>query len=218
MKKESSELSLWFIGPISVLMVLVFFAVIFFIFRPASIIPESFKNQSENLSFNDEEMGLFFSYSNKYLLREIYEGELEEDLIRAFYLINKKEYDELKNSTEPREGPPVINISIFRNPRDLSASDWVRLEPSLSNIVLIVGEVLSDTISNLPAVRYKTDGLYQANNVVISVNKLIFMFSGSFIDRNSEIYIDYYKLIESLKIEQKIQYIPEENVGEFPDM
>lgn len=129
-------------------------------------------------------------------------GEIPQEIevVKAYRIMNAKEKIELENSEGGREGPPVMQVTVFRNERNQSASMWVDTFPVFSNIGLVMGEVNRDAVvGGANAVRYTTDGLYLTENVVIASGDFIYHFTGSYLEEDSVIHQDFKSVIDSVR-------------------
>lgn len=165
------------------------------------------KEVSDNTTlYTNQELGLEFSYKDGpdgYVLEDITSliGEQQEgtEIVKAYRLINIQDKIELENSEDGREGPAIMTVMVFKNLKNQSASMWVDTFTTFSNLGLVIGSVDRDAVvGGANAVKYRTDGLYQNQNVVISSGGYIYLFSGSFMDENSDIFKDFNKLVDSI--------------------
>jgi len=132
----------------------------------------------------------------------------DADVLQVFRVINEREKIELDNSEVGREGPPTISLMVFENNKRLTASQWVDTNSRFSNINFLMGQVDRDAVvGGTNAVRYRTDGLYLNDNVVVAHGDYMYHFSGSFLEENSMIHLDFKRLIGS------VAFIP---VGSVP--
>lgn len=159
--------------------------------------------------FEDESIELAFDYpegSDGYVIDDIsaqVQAELpdsESDVLKVYRIMNAKEKVELENSESAREGPPTIQLMVFKNDLNQSASMWVEDFAFFSNIGLALGEVDRDAVvGGANAVRYTTDGLYLADNVVIAHGGYVYHFVGGYLEPNSVIHQDFNALIDSVR-------------------
>lgn len=170
------------------------------------------EREAEYETFIDTETGIKFEYKTSpdgYVVDDIsgsVGNEVEEvSVIKAWRVINAQEKIELEQSTVGREGPPTT-ILVFENTNKQSASMWVDSTPRYSNIGLAIGEVDRDAVvAGANAVRYRTDGLYQSDNIVIANGGYIYHLTGSYLEVNSDIHQDFDTLVDSF------EFIPTEN-------
>lgn len=157
-------------------------------------------------AFTDNTTGVTFEYKTapeEYVVDNMTEFIGNEvpgvTVIKAFRVMNAREKYELENSEVGREGPPTINLLVFENTNRQSASRWVDSVPQYSNIDLVIGEVDRDAVvGGANAVRYRTDGLYLSENVVVTHGGLIYHFTGSFLEEDSTIHNDFKRLVDSV--------------------
>lgn len=165
--------------------------------------------------FEDRSIEVAFDYpegTDGYVVDDLSQfiGEESQDIevVKVYRLMNEKEKFELENSEGGREGPPVIQLMVFKNDQNQSAGNWIDSFPAFSNINLLLGEVDSDVVvGGANAVSYTTDGLYMADNVVVASGDFIYHFIGSYHERDSLIHQDFRAIIDS------VRFIPGEGVG-----
>lgn len=154
------------------------------------------------------EFGVQFSYSSdEYEVRDprFESGNVDpNEQFVGGVILQEKQQEPVEPETE---GPPTISLFVFENDQRLSPSNWVDRYPDASHIPLVMGEVDRDAIlAGANAVRYRADGLYAQDVVVVAINSLIYVFSGAFISENSNIYRDYRVLLESVEFTPVRQY------------
>lgn len=173
--------------------------------QPDLVVDES----SETIAYDtvvDPVLGISFAYKtapNRYIVDDVTSSVREEsqgmEVVKALRIMNAREKHELENSEGGREGPPTIQLTVFENAKKQSANMWIDAHSNLSNIELLVGSIDRDAVvAGANAVRYKTDGLYQNENVVIAHGRYIYHFTGSFLEAESQIYKDFQRLIDSV--------------------
>lgn len=122
------------------------------------------------------------------------------EIVKVYRIMNTKEKIELENSEGGREGPPLIQLMVFRNDLNQSASMWVDAFPAFSNIGMVLGEAdRNSVVGGANAVQYTTDGLYVTDNVVIASGDFVYHFSGSYHERDSVIHQDFKALVDSIR-------------------
>ena len=155
----------------------------------------------------DQEVELAFEYRkgpDGYVLESIpVSGFPESSFIKGYQLMTQSDYDDLVASEAPREGPPTIQILVFKNEGNQSASNWVDEFSQFSNIGLALGEINRDaTLSGANAVHYKADGLYVSEVIVAASGGYIYMVSGAYIDEASIIRSDFEPFADSIEFIQ----------------
>ena len=174
--------------------------------------PEVSERDVHLSQFEDSSIEIAFDYpegEDGYVVDDLSDFIGEEsqgiEVVKVFRIINAKEKVELENSEGGREGPPTIQLMVFRNDRNQSASMWVDAFPTFSNINMVLGEVNRDAVvGGANAVRYTTDGLYVADNVVVANGDFIYHFIGSYFEPDSIIHQDFKAIINS------VRFIPKE--------
>ncbi|XKT74827.1 MAG: hypothetical protein ACJKTH_01945 [Patescibacteria group bacterium UBA2163] len=154
----------------------------------------------------DEEVAIAFSYRtnpNGYRLEEL-EFDAAPSLpdpgfVKGWNLILEQDYQELQESDVPREGPPTINVIVFKNPQQQSPQVWVQEHASFSNIGIINGELEEFTLNGQEAVRYMYDGLYMNDTIVVTYGEYVYMISGAYVNPQQTIRQDFHPFIDSIE-------------------
>lgn len=157
-------------------------------------------------TFTDREIGISFEYTTApdgYVIDDMSHavgvGPDGATPLRVYSIISKREKAELEASAEGREGPPTMQLAVYENTNNQSASVWVDAFPMSSYMNLVMGEVARDaTVGGADAVRYFSDGLYVSENVVVAKGDFIYHFSGGFLERESVIHTDFQTLMDSV--------------------
>jgi eight-cysteine-cluster-containing protein len=161
-----------------------------------------FKRGSEKwMRYQSEELGLVFEYREEpdgYLLQEIARGTEDPNFIKEYILTLKKDYEDLKNR-EGGEGPPTINVFVFKNTEKQWPQAWADDHRGVSNIGLKQGNAIETAVAGAKAIRYNSDGLYLSDNVVIAHDKYIFVISGAYLEEDSIIRNDFEPFLNSIK-------------------
>lgn len=148
----------------------------------------------------DTTLGFAFEYPKTpygYILEDISFKNVSAQFVRGFMLTEKAEYDALQNTPEVREGPPTIQIHVYKNALNQSSAVWAmkNANESLSN--LVSGEVKEVVVAGANAVEYSADGLY-ANRVFVAAHGgYVYVLIGSYQDVASQIYQDFNSLVSS---------------------
>jgi hypothetical protein len=161
------------------------------------------KGNEEWASVNADAFALAFDYRvspDGYVVFEPPIEEADEFFEKAFILIQQDDYAELQASTEPREGPPTINLLVFKNPEGLSAAEWVISESDVSSFGLTIGDLAETTVSGGDAVRFTIDGLYRGDVVVTAHGDRIFFFSGAYLEEGSPIHLDFSEILDTIRL------------------
>lgn len=153
-----------------------------------------------------ENLGLSFEYKTTpdgYTVDDLtsFIGEQPEDInVHAVYrVINAREKAEIEASEGGREGPPTINVVVFSNEQNLTASQWVDAFPLYSNIDFALGTVDRDAVvGGANAVHYLTDGLYQGDTFVVAHGGRIYQFIGLYLEVQDVIHSDFLNLVDSV--------------------
>ena len=152
--------------------------------------------------YKDAVSGLTFSYragSDAYILLEQDSNDITaETHVKTVTLMRLNEYEEVLASTEPREGPPAIQLHVFENPNQLSPNAWAEEYLAYSNFNLIIGDSEETTVSGAEAITYRADGLYVSENYVVVHGDNAYVLTGQFLDESSDIRQDFAELVSSI--------------------
>ncbi|MEX0919291.1 MAG: hypothetical protein WDZ64_00895 [Parcubacteria group bacterium] len=156
--------------------------------------------------YTNGEFGFSFEYRaspDGYLLQEpTFNPDFNEGLLKVVTLINEEEYNSIiRGERDGGEGPPVIDIFVFDNSRDLTLAEWIEVYPQYSNITLILEALEETTFAGTPALSYTADGLYASRNIVFSHRGNIFLITGQFMDRGEGIYRDFDTVLSTFELE-----------------
>jgi len=160
------------------------------------------KGEEAWFRYDGNELGFSFEYRvspDGYMFSEG-AGQGTPDLLKVLTLTNGADAQELSESTDAREGPPVIRISVFDNGVDTQVADWVDQKSSISNIGLAKLNPSQFVIQGADAaVRYEVDGLYRGDTIVIANSDKIYLLVGEYMDIDSSIRRDFETLVDSLE-------------------
>ena len=158
---------------------------------------ESPEGQKAVYSKND--IGLQFEYPAGpagYVVEERMPVDLGTGLTRVIILTRTE--DSTKTPPEGGEGPPVIAISVFENPKKQFARTWADENMQYSNINLAQGDISEAVVGGANAIRYMADGLYASENIVVAHGDSVYVVTGQFIDANSDLRRDFAPLVSSI--------------------
>lgn len=132
--------------------------------------------------------------------------EDDADLEKIYVLMLKKDYEDLVSSTEPREGPPATTMYIFKNVDNMFPLEWAQEHDLYSNINddLVVSDIV---VGGANAIRYATDGLYRANNVVVAHGGYMYLISGAYLEQNDRYQQDFSMFMNSIKFVETEQQL-----------
>lgn len=149
------------------------------------------------------DIGLGFSYKkdpNGYTL-------LDKDILTVAFpgiekymtLINGEDYHTLLHDKGSHDGPPFIHFMIFKNASNLNVADW--LKQNGKNVGYVDGKTVTsvESLGGADGLRYKADGLYMQDIVVMSNNYNIYVFSGDYPEESASIRTDFLDLLKTLE-------------------
>lgn len=157
--------------------------------------------------FNNQSIEIAFDYPDGpdgYVIDDLSAFVEEQpqaiEVLKVYRIMNSKEKFELENSEGGREGPPAMQLTVFKNDLNQSASMWVDAFPSFSNIEMVLGEVDRDAVvGGANAVRYTNDGLYMTDNVVVANGGYVYHFTVGYLEPNSVIHQDFKAIVDSVR-------------------
>lgn len=177
------------------LILIVVFGIGYFAFKG-----DTEKQSIETSTFSDSVYGVEFDYPTGpegYVLEEVMPVDLGSDFIKALILFRTE--DANREMPEGGEGPPVIVVSVFGNPQNLSPLAWAEANMQYSSINLKMGDVSEAQVGGVNAIGYSADGLYASNNAVVANKGYIYIITGQFMDRDSDLYRDFEPILESVR-------------------
>lgn len=155
-------------------------------------------------TYTNPTYGFAFEYPelpDSYVLTEQSSGQETAGPLYSVVLMSQSEYEALKSSTDAREGPPTISVSVFKNTQKLSPQQWATTYSAQSNIQLKVGDLAEVLIGGEKAVRYLVDGLYLTDTVVVSRGSYVYVFSSGYLTDQSQIKKDFAQVVGSVVFE-----------------
>lgn len=123
----------------------------------------------------------------------------DSDFIAGYTLMLEADAQDLADSTEPREGPPVTQIRVYKNTDMEDPNNWIDSHSIESNINLIMGSTSEVVVGGANGVSYTIDGLYTSKVYVIASNNLVYVFSADYIEENPSNLEDFQSIINSVE-------------------
>ncbi len=153
--------------------------------------------ENSQLRYSSIKYGLSFSYPATYLLNEF---DIDGDTSHAHHaivLIMKKDLPLPVGG----EGPTAITVDLYQNTANkYTTEQWIRTARE-SNFSLSEGILASTTISNLPALSYRWDGLYHGTTIVSAKPDWIYAFTVTYFEMGDDIIQDFVKIRDSAEID-----------------
>lgn len=149
-------------------------------------------------TYTSPALGLTFAYRpgpSGYVIEER-EPAQPTDLLGTVVAIQSADVGQ---APEGGEGPPTITMQAFKNATNLAPEAWAEANVQYSNINLKMGEVQTTQVNGAPGIRYMADGLYASENVVVARGETIYIFTGMFMDENSDLRRDFAPLLNSVR-------------------
>lgn len=98
------------------------------------------------------------------------------------------------------EGAPALTIDIFRDANESNVREWLESN-DVSNINLMMGDVLETKVDSEDALAYEWDGLYRGRSVAFEYEGSIVLISGTYLEASDPIYEDFDQLVSSIKLD-----------------
>ncbi len=154
-------------------------------------------------TFSDGDLGLEFKYPagpDGYVLSRGPSLSISSAHIQTLILFQEEDVGKMP---EGGEGPPGILIQVFENTKKQTAEVWANENMVHSNINLKMGEVGKTKVGDIEAISYMSDGLYASENVVIAHDGKVYIVTGQFLDRESDLRRDFAPLVASIRFVSK---------------
>ncbi len=149
------------------------------------------------------DVSLKFSYpkgERGYVLESgIPQMSVDPNFITGYMLTLESDAAELADSSEPREGPPTIQVRVYENPDKEQPGNWAEAHPLESNIELAFGDREEAVVGGANAVGYTADGLYASKVYIVASNNFIYVFTAAYIDDQSPTLRDFGDLLKSVE-------------------
>jgi hypothetical protein len=156
-------------------------------------------NDDDMKTVIDEAQGISFVYRRNpdgYVLNPIVEPQGTAHFLKGYHLVLA---EDAANQIADSEGPPSIDIRIFKNPDLLAPRVWASAHGQISNIEFASGAVADIVFKDAPGIRYMSDGLYTTDTILVGTQKRLYLISGSFSDIDSLIRDDFLDVIEMVE-------------------
>ena len=148
------------------------------------------------VTYSNETYGFSFDYKKGNSGYTLTENETEDLLV---ILTHQSELHSFSTST-PGEYPPAITVRIYENKPIVPPDRWLQknaqrvlpVPSSEKEVVLPVGKGLS----------FESDGLYRTQHVLLSKDQHVYLISGEYIDRESQIAKDFFEIINTFRFLQ----------------
>lgn len=143
-------------------------------------------------TYQSEGAGVSFKYSDSYELQER-NLTINNEMVRVITLLQKGVV-----IPEGGEGGTAITVAIFEEKEPISLTDWVH---SMTNTFPVPTDGFNYQeieIGGEKALAYTSTGLYESDNIAVSKNGKVYVFSASWLTREDQILKDYSKLMTSV--------------------
>jgi hypothetical protein len=119
------------------------------------------------------------------------------DLVFTQSLFDTQAYEELIGSDVPREAPVSLTFSVYRNPFNLEAREWITKTPSSNYQLSSDGTIRTVTLGGTEYLTYQFDGLYRADAYVYASNGYVYLFTNMWENPESNMKKDMEEVIQS---------------------
>lgn len=157
---------------------------------------------SEELSqtYDSDTLGIRFTYPGNYRLEERDLSDGHRAHISLVLTEDTEENRRILDGDIPTEGPPAITLDFYQNPEGYDPVTWMQGD-SRSNFKLSNGAYKQVTFAGKEGVFYQWDGLYRADNVVVSHRDLMLSMAVTYINSGDRIRSVFNDILGSLAFE-----------------
>jgi len=118
--------------------------------------------------------------------------------VKAYTLMKTSDYEELRRSEVPREGPPSIEVRVYRPGPNVTPEEWAKRNPAQSNYAAGAASSWIRVDGN-SALQYSWDGLYAGRSVVVARKGWVYVFSVAYLEQ--AMLDDFTALVQSADIQ-----------------
>lgn len=97
----------------------------------------------------------------------------------------------------PREGPPTMQVHVYRNADGLSSKAWAEQHADASGYGRAITPVSETVVSGVEAIQYVSDGLYTADTYVVAHEGYVYVLMGMWADEESPLRADFASIVAS---------------------
>lgn len=147
--------------------------------------------------YSNADLSLSFEYPSNLFLYERNDVGTEANPQTAVMLVEdtQENRDVLEGrSTEPREGPTGISITVFENPQKLNAADWVTND---TNWTVANSSATPVTVNGREGVSFTWSGLYEGRTVIVTTDTHAYAFSVTWMTPEDQIIRDFDMVLNS---------------------
>lgn len=151
-------------------------------------------------SYKSEELGLQFSYPEKYFIA--YESSATGERSQHAIVLAEDTPENRALFSDPNsatEGPPTITITLFQNNLDNYTTRGFVEGTNFSNFKLSDGNTTEVIVGEETGLRYRATGLYENENVVVARPAYVYMFTAFFNSPTDQILIDFEEILGTVE-------------------
>lgn len=141
-----------------------------------------------------------FSYRSDpqgYVVEEMASVDEKHDLKKSVVILPLSD-KRPQSSVIHGEGSPAITINVFNNTKKQWPTTWAIEHEAYSAFNLKMSSTTEVVVGGARAIRYKADGLYASDNVVVAQGQYVYVITGMFIDADSDLKHDFEPLLSSI--------------------
>jgi len=151
-------------------------------------------------SYKSEELGLQFSYPEKYFIA--YESSITGERNQHAIVLAEDTPESRALFSDPNsatEGPPTITITLFQNNLDNYTTRGFVEGNNFSNFKLSDGNTTEVIVGEETGLRYRATGLYENENIVVALPAYVYMFTAFFNSPTDQILIDFEEILGTVE-------------------
>jgi hypothetical protein len=148
-------------------------------------------------TFYNQDFGIAFNYPDSYVLDERHDTGASTSHY-AISMVESKTQALMPTNTD---GPAMISVEVYGNPKHLSVDTWIKTVPE-SNFSLSSTQQLSKTaIAGKEAYAYGYDGLYRNAAIVFARRGYIYMITVGYNAPSDATYRDFASIVSSIQLD-----------------
>jgi hypothetical protein len=153
-------------------------------------------------TLSDPRIGLRLQYRtepNGYAARSVpVNAEGDAAFVKGYQFMLKSDAEYME-SGHAIEGPPTIDVRVYKNSDRLAPRVWATQHPLLSNIELARSDIEESTVNGENAVQYLVDGLYLIETAIITRGTMVYVVTGAYATEDNATYLDFEAFLNSIE-------------------
>jgi len=148
------------------------------------------------------EYGFSYTYlKDEYTLYEPKDAA-RGDLVFTQSLMDTDAYRDLVSSDTPREGPVALSMSVYRNPMNKEAREWITQTDASNYHLSSNGTIQSVQMGSTTFLAYQFDGLYRTDAYVYGKDGYVYVFFNMWDNPESAMKKDMEQVLSSLQFNE----------------